>query len=69
MSSRKYQKGKQIRTIDEFANSKKTFFIWNNKTRHRGVIESLQYRTLYFTILYGRLFEAELIKKEPGHEC
>ena len=64
MSKRKYKKGKQISSIAEFEESSCEFFIWNNATRHRAVLVSLQYRTLKGIINRGFLYEAKKIEEE-----
>ena len=71
MSKRKYEKGKRICSVSDFEKSDATFFIWNDRTRHRSVLISLQYRTLESIIYAGRLYEAQLIegaKKEATDE-
>ena len=64
MSKRKYEKGKQINSIAEFEQSSCEFFIWTYATRHRSILESLQYRTLKGIIIHGYLYEAKKIEEE-----
>ena len=64
MSKRKYKKGKQINSIAEFEQSSCEFFIWNYATRHRSILQSLQYRTLKGIITHGYLYEAKKIEEE-----
>ena len=64
MSKRKYEKGKRISSIAEFERSTCEFFIWRYATRHRTILESLQYRTLKETINHGCLYEAKKIEEE-----
>ncbi len=68
MSKAKYKQGKQIHTISEFADCKSLWYKWNGKTRHRAILTSLQYQTLYDTIMKGRLYTAELIDKAESEE-
>lgn len=63
MSKAKYKQGRQITSIAEFELCENRWYRWNNRTRHRSVLESLQYHTLDMTIKGGRLFTAELIEK------
>ena len=58
MSKRKYKKGRVIRTMCGFENSKSKWFIWNEKTVNRGVLESLQYRTLKNHLSEGKIYTA-----------
>ena len=62
MSKAKYKQGKQICSITEFDACEKQWYKWNDKTVHRSVLISLQYRTLLLAITAGRLFEADLIE-------
>lgn len=66
MSKPKYKQGKQIKSIAEFEKCDNTWFKWNGRTRHRAMLESLQYHTLDLTIKGGRLYRAERI--EEGSE-
>lgn len=59
MTKPKYKQGKQIRSISEFSKSKCVWFKWNGKTRHRSVLESLQYSILDKSIKCGRIYTAE----------
>ena len=62
MSKPKYKQGKQITSVAQFENSTSKWFKWNGLTRHRSVLESLQYHTLSMAIYHGRVFVADLIK-------
>ena len=64
MSKAKYKQGKQITSISEFDQCESLWFKWHNKTTHRSVLISLQYRTLLGTIRNGALYIAELIQGE-----
>lgn len=59
---KKYKAGKRIKSVAEYENARKTerFFMMNGKPKHIGFLESMQYRTLAFTIYGGRLNYAEL---------
>lgn len=66
MSKPKYKKGKLIKTISDFANSKSNWFMINFglsgfKTRHRSFLISWQYRTLETFINNGKVYEADAI--------
>ena len=67
MSKRKYEKGKQIKSIVQFEMSITDFYIWNGFTRHKSVLESLQYRILKQLIENGCIYEAKL-KGEKDYE-
>ena len=58
MSKPKYKNGQRIYTVSQFASCNDIWFKWNGKTRHRSVIESLQYHTLCETISRGSLYTA-----------
>lgn len=59
MSKAKYEKGEQITSVAEFENCKSRWYKWRDATRHRGVIESLQYHTLKSIIDNGYLYVAK----------
>lgn len=59
MSKSKYIQGKKIETISDFDNCESLWYKWNGKTRHRSVLMSLQYRTLFDAIINGRVYVAE----------
>ena len=63
MSKPKYKKGKKIKSISEFEKSTCNWFKWYNATRHRKVLECLQYRCLKQFIKSGCIYEAELIER------
>lgn len=64
MSKSKYKKGRQITTISEFDQCESKWYKWNNKTVHRSVLMSLQYRTLLNSIIGKRLYVADFIQEE-----
>ena len=68
--ARKYKRGKQIKSVGEFENSKSDFFIVlygpKEKTTHRGWMISWQYHFMYWTIKQGRVYEANLIDQCKG---
>lgn len=68
MSKARYKKGKRICSISEFDTCKSIWYKWNGLTRHRSVLMSLQYYTLWEIIVKGRLYTAELIDKEQKSE-
>ena len=59
MSKSKYKQGKLINTISEFDQCESLWYKWNEKTTHRSVLMSLQYRTLLNAIIAGRIYTAE----------
>ena len=63
MSKKLYRKGKQIRTVAEFEQSRCSWFVVKygstEKTTNIGWIESWQYHMLKGLISEGRLYEAE----------
>lgn len=65
MSKRKYHRGKQITSMGSFEQSTCTFFVIrfgkDERTRHRGFVESWQYHTLQMFIKRGDVYEAERI--------
>ena len=61
MSKPKYKRGKKINSISEFDACPKLFYKWRDKTVHRSVLISLQYRTLLNAIISGTIWTAELI--------
>lgn len=65
MSKRKYRRGKQITSMGNFERSTCTFFVirfgTEERTRHRGFVESWQYHTLLMFIRRGDVYEAERI--------
>ena len=68
MSNLKYEKGEQILTMREFAESKSEFYIlsFGGKflKRHRQYVASLQYRYIETIINMGNMFEAKLKEGE-----
>ena len=63
---RKYEKGALVPTIIEFETCDCLFYIWNGKTTHSSVLQSLQYRVLKAELKAGRIYEAKYI---GGEEC
>jgi len=59
MSKSMYTQGKRIETISEFDQCESLWYKWNDKTTHRSVLISLQYRTLLNAIVAGRIYVAE----------
>lgn len=66
MSKARYKKGRRICSISEFATCKSIWYKWNGKTIHRSFLTSLQYYKLWYDIISGRLYTAELIDKEES---
>ena len=68
MSKQKYKKGTKIRTITQFEESKCRWFIWTHMrthvTKHRTVLENLQYAVLKRWIENGWIYEAEIMEDE-----
>lgn len=64
MSKPKYKQGKQICSMADFENCKSKWYKWIGCTRHRSVLESLQYHTLDLYIKRGSLYVADLIESE-----
>ena len=64
---RKYRKGKKIKSVAEYEESKSLFFMIHNKTTHKAWIDSFQYRTLKNLIINGVVYEADFIGGE--NEC
>ena len=68
--ARKYERGKQIKSVGEFEQSKSLWFMVRYgvelKTTHRGFLISWQYHLLDRTIRAGRLFEAVRKDGEDG---
>lgn len=64
MSKSKYKKGRQITTISEFDQCESKWYKWDNKTVHRSVLMSLQYRTLLYAIIGKRIYVADLIEED-----
>lgn len=66
MSKRKYKKGKALKTIKAFSDSKSSWFIVQYgdkfKTTHRSFLISWQYRLLESFLNKGLIFEAINIK-------
>lgn len=62
MSRRKYERGRQICSVSDFERSESSWYIVlfgnNARTRHRGFLISLQYRTLENFIKRGAVYEA-----------
>ena len=69
ISMRKYKPGRQIYSVSQFDQSESKWFMWGDKTTHRSVLMSLQYRTLLNTIKNGRLREAVRIEETNGEEA
>lgn len=59
----KYKTGKQIRTVADFENSERDFFMvtYGNRTTpcHRALLISWKYRTLKLFIERGWIYEAD----------
>lgn len=66
MSKSKYKRGKIINSISEFDACPNLFYKWRDKTVHRSVLISLQYRTLLNAIISGTIWTAELISSPKG---
>ena len=64
MSKAKYERGEKIRSVAQFEASGSQWFKWREKTTHRAVLISLQYRTLKEIIDGGVLYEAKLKQEE-----
>ena len=68
--ARKYKRGKQIKSVAEFEQSKSKWFwvLFGNKekTIHFGFLISWQYQLLYKFIRNGWIFEAERKDGEHG---
>lgn len=68
--ARKYERGKQIKSVGEFEQSKSLWFMVlygvEEKTTHRGFLISWQYQLLERFINAGRLFEAGRKDGEDG---
>ena len=69
MSKPKYEKGKQIRSVSQFAKSNNIWFKVNFgngefRTVHKSFVISLQYRVLEQYINKGNVFEAKSLKTE-----
>lgn len=66
----KYKRGKQLRSVADFENSKAECFRIRfgdkEKTLHRGFIDSWQYHYLRCMIKYGRVFEADPVMEEKN---
>ena len=60
----KYKKGKKIESVADFEKSNslwyRVVFGNNERTKHRGFLESWQYHTLDLFIRNGWVYEAEL---------
>lgn len=59
----KYKRGKQIRSMCDFEHSNANWYkvlFGEERTKHRGFLESWQYHTLEMFIKNGRVFEAVL---------
>lgn len=58
--ARKYKRGKRIESVADYERKSQflTFFMVNNKTTHKGWIESWQYRVLKNFISAGYIYEA-----------
>ena len=59
MSKSMYKKGRRIESVADFDKCESLWYKWNEKTVHRSVLISLQYRTLMNSIISGRIFVAE----------
>lgn len=59
MSKSKYKKGRKIASVCDFDTCESMWFKWFDHTKHRSVLESLQYRTLKNAISKGVIFIAE----------
>jgi len=59
MSNSKYIKGKQIKSMAEFVNSKAKCFYWVRWVKTRAFIENWQYAFIERQISVGHLFEAK----------
>ena len=68
--ARKYKRGKQIKSVGEFEQSKSLWFMVRygveEKTTHYGFLISWQYHLLERFIKAGRIFEAERKDSEDG---
>lgn len=66
---RKYEKGQQIRTMEQFVNwiDNHSFIYWNGKIYHRGWVTSWQYKMIESIVKSGRVFEA-VKKNEQRNE-
>lgn len=64
MTKAKYKTGKKIRSISEFDASEKLWFKWNNRTVHRSMLISQQYRTLLNWIKRGMIYECDDVRKD-----
>ena len=66
MSKSMYKKGRRIESVSDFDQCESLWYKWNEKTVHRSVLISLQYRTLLNAIIRGRVFVAERITDETS---
>ena len=64
MSKPMYKKGRRIESVSDFDQCESLWYKWNEKTVHRSILISLQYRTLLNAIIGGRVFVAERITDE-----
>ena len=68
--ARKYKRGKQIKSVGEFEQSKSLWFMVRygveEKTTHLGFLISWPYHLLERVIKAGRIFEAERKDGEDG---
>ena len=59
MSKSMYKRGRQIESIADFDTCESEWYKWRDKTVHRSVLISLQYRTLLLNIANGVIFTAD----------
>lgn len=68
--SSKYKKGKKIESVGDFEKSHslwyKVIFGANERTKHRGFLESWQYHTLDMFIRSGWVYEAEQVPTQTN---
>lgn len=68
MSKPKYKKGRRLTSVADFENSKaryfKVLFGFDEKTLHRGFVESWQYHLLKSFIHGGLVYEADFMFKK-----
>lgn len=66
MTKPMYKRGRQIESIADFDACESLWYKWRNKTVHRSVLISLQYKTLLENILCGVIFVAERKGEDDG---
>lgn len=59
MSKAKFKAGKRIESIGEFEQCPNAWYKLRGRTVHRSFLMSQQYRTLFWMIMRGELYEAE----------